>query len=252
MIAARGSGERQASVDVLGIKVSSRVCEDLVESLVAASREIKNAYLAFALHVGGLLEADTSQYYVDVMNRADLVYADGAAVSVLAYRKHGRAPRVPTTDLGHKLIEGLSRASGSDLRVALLGGPPGLSQEAGRALQGRHGGIEIAYTGDGYFDDVDKVLAELRDSRPDLIFVGLGAPKEMYWCSDHKGDFPPALVVTCGGWFGFLAGEERRAPVILQRIGLEWVWRLAQAPLRLFKRYSRGAGLVAKRLLFPK
>ena len=75
--------------------------------------------------------------------------------------------------------------------------------------------------------------------------IGLGAPREMVWCQRHRDELPTGLVLTCGGWFGHIVGDERRAPRMLRRSGLEWIARVAQAPKRLGPRYARGAGATA-------
>ena len=96
------------------------------------------------------------------------------------------------------------------------------------------------------------MLERLRNARPDVVVVGLGAPREMLWVDEHLTELPPALVLTCGGWFGFLTEAEKRAPLWMQSAGLEWSYRVAQAPQRLAGRYARGlgtTGLLAARML---
>lgn len=107
---------------------------------------------------------------------------------------------------------------------------------------------EIVMCRDGYFDDDQAVLSSLRACRPDIVVVGMGMPHEAKWTFQCRGQLPPAVVLTCGGWFGFLAGEERRAPKVLQKAGLEWTYRLMQDFPRLSSRYSRGALAVASLL----
>ncbi len=93
----------------------------------------------------------------------------------------------------------------------------------------------------GYQPDWAPVVNRLRAARPDALIVGLGAPAEMRWVMQWLDRLPPTLVLTCGGWFGFLAGNERRAPAFMRAAGMEWVARIAQAPARLAPRYARGA-----------
>jgi N-acetylglucosaminyldiphosphoundecaprenol N-acetyl-beta-D-mannosaminyltransferase len=80
----------------------------------------------------------------------------------------------------------------------------------------------------------------------------MGAPREMLWVRNWYHHLPHLLLLTCGGWFGFLAGDERRAGALLRRSGLEWIARVAQSPRRLGPRYARGAvstGVVAAQTL---
>ncbi|WP_157074622.1 WecB/TagA/CpsF family glycosyltransferase, partial [Janibacter corallicola] len=203
------------------------------------------ARLVFALHVGGLLHLD-HQAFRAALTGADVLYADGAAVVLLA-RLAGarRIERAPTTDIGAPVLREVSRRLGRPARVALVGGPPGLAGRAGEVLV-RSTGVDVVATHSGYFTDDAVVLDLLRHSRPDVVVLGLGMPKEAVWAHQHSDALPRAVVLTCGGWFGFLTGAERRAPRWLQTAGLEWTYRLYQQFPRLAGRYARGAVRVAR------
>ena len=199
---------------------------------------------AFALHVGGL-NARRERDFVVAMRQADVVYADGGSVVWLARLAGGnRVERAPTTDIGWEVMRGFAEKVGRAPRVALVGGPHGLAERARAVLQDA-GVAEIVHVDHGYHHDWDEPLAALRASAPDITVIGLGAPNEMVWCQRHRDELPAGLVLTCGGWFGHLVGDEKRAPRILRRSGLEWIARLAQAPSRLGPRYARGAGATA-------
>jgi N-acetylglucosaminyldiphosphoundecaprenol N-acetyl-beta-D-mannosaminyltransferase len=196
--------------------------------------------LAFACHVGGLnLRRDRA--FVDAMQRADLAYADG--VSVIALMKLAGAKSVerhPTTDLGWETLEALTERLGRPVRVALLGGPEGLSARAGEVME-KEPHVEVVLTEHGYHTDWDPVLERLGKAEYDVLVVGLGMPTEALWAAKHVDALPNALVLTCGGWFGYIVGEEKRAPEWMRNSGLEWVARIAQSPGRLWKRYASGA-----------
>jgi N-acetylglucosaminyldiphosphoundecaprenol N-acetyl-beta-D-mannosaminyltransferase len=200
--------------------------------------------VALALHVGGLLRRG-DEAFVRAFNAADVRYADGASVVLLA-RAGGatQIERAPTTDLGHAVLHALRARLGRRPRLALLGGRAGLAELAGRALTEVHD-VEVVHTRSGYGFRTDDVVAELTARRPDVVLVGLGMPFEAVWVHEHRAELPPAVVLTCGGWFGFLAGLEHRAPRRVQALHLEWAWRLAQQPGRLGGRYARGALVTA-------
>lgn len=88
-------------------------------------------------------------------------------------------------------------------------------------------------------DDCPEVLEALRSVTPDLVFVCLGSPKQELWLHHWRDSLPPAIYVGAGAAVAFAAGQERRAPGWLQRLGLEWAHRLAQDPRRLWRRYTR-------------
>ncbi|MCW2820159.1 MAG: hypothetical protein JWR42_2946 [Marmoricola sp.] len=195
---------------------------------------------AFALHVGGLLSRRDSAF-VSAMGQADIVYADGASVVKLARAAGARViERSPTTDLGWEVLRGLSRELGRPPVVAVVGGRPGVAETAQRRLVDQ-GVASAGLTAHGYHDDWAPVLDQLSREPSDVLVLGLGAPLEMRWAVDHLDRLSTGLVLTCGGWLGFLAGEERRAPSFLQRLSLEWAFRLVQSPRRLARRYALGA-----------
>lgn len=217
---------------------AAEVVDHVVAQTVAASRT-GQAWITYALHVGGLNARGDGQF-VAAMQHADFVYADGMSVVVLAKLAGARRiERSGTTDLGWLVLRRLREILSRPPRVALVGGPDGLTRRAGEVLE-RDAGVEIVLAEHGYHADWTPVLAELRASRCDVLFVGLGAPKEMIWVEEHRDALPASTVITCGGWFGFVAETEKRAPLWAQRCGLEWTFRLAQAPGRMWRRYAQG------------
>lgn len=226
---------------------------EAVEALVRMCADPEpSVRIAYALHVGGLnLLVGRHPGYVSGLNSADIVYADGASVVQLA-RLAGaqRVERASTTDIGILVLRGLADTLGRPPRVALIGGPAGLAETAGRALE-MAAGAQIVYVTGGFRHDDDAVGEELREARPDVLFVGMGVPTEVEWSQRMIDRLPPTAVLTCGGWFGFLAGEEQRAPAIVQRLNLEWAHRLVLSPRRLLPRYARGAASTL-RLVIPQ
>lgn len=193
----------------------------------------------YALHVGGL-NARTDQEFVQEMNDADLVCADGGSIVLLGKLAGARSlQRVSTTDAGWDVLRAVGHRLGRQPRVALIGGPLKTINRASSVLQE---GVpcDVVLAEHGYHQEWTEVLSRLRDSGPDVLVLGLGAPREMLWVREHREQLPACLIMTCGGWFGFLSGEETRAPRILRYPGLEWIARVAQSPRRLFPRYLQG------------
>jgi N-acetylglucosaminyldiphosphoundecaprenol N-acetyl-beta-D-mannosaminyltransferase len=194
---------------------------------------------ALALHVGAL-NARSDRAFVAAVDAADVVYADGAAVVLLARAAgHRGVSRTATTDLGWELFAQASRALGRPARVVVIGGPSGLAEAAAIRLEAT-GHVDVRYSTHGYHRAWDDVLAHARAAAPDVVVVGLGMPREALWVHQHAAALPECLVFTCGGWLGFVAGHERRAPVWAQQHGFEWLFRLAHQPRRLARRYASG------------
>jgi N-acetylglucosaminyldiphosphoundecaprenol N-acetyl-beta-D-mannosaminyltransferase len=174
---------------------------------------------------------------------ADLVLADGAPL-VWASRLAGTP--LPARVAGSDLIWSLSQALSYDERsIYRLGGDPASigAQRAADRLASAFPGLRIAghasprYGFDGDPDELDAVCADLVETKPDLVFVGLGFPRQEHLIRRLQGDLPAAWFLGCGAAINFVAGDVRRAPVILQRLGLEWLHRLLSEPRRLASRY---------------
>lgn len=220
--------------DVSRSDLVERICEEWLSnsSIVPTT--------AFALHVGGL-NSRRNEAFVESMRAASVVYADGSSVVGLAKAAGAKhIERSATTDIGWDVLQYLGERLGRKPRIALIGGPPGLAERAG-AVFDEAGVAQVLLEEHGYHCDWDGTLARLRELQPDVCIVGMGAPREMIWVSQNLGRLPPSLVVTCGGWLGFVVGDERRAPGILQSAGLEWTSRLVRDPQRLMGRYALGA-----------
>jgi N-acetylglucosaminyldiphosphoundecaprenol N-acetyl-beta-D-mannosaminyltransferase len=239
-------GSKSPRVEVGPFLVDDLSTGDAIARIVdlAMSHARHQPVLAYALHVGGLNHRSDADF-VAAMRRATIVYADGGSVVLLARLAGGKfVERAPTTDIGWSVLRQLTEKLGRPPRIALIGGADGLAVRAGRVLEaGQVASVVLAL--DGYEQEWLPVLATLVRSEPDVVLIGLGAPLEMKWIDAHRSALPPALVLSCGGWFGHLTGDEARAPALLRRSGLEWMARLAQAPRRLAPRYARGVWTTA-------
>jgi len=232
-------------VEVGPFRVSDATRADLVRHVVELGATAgERPVLVFALHVGGLNSRGDDDF-VMAMRSADVVYADGGSVVWLAGLAGAQTiERAPTTDVGWDMLRATGERLGRAPRIALVGGPEGLAERAGAVLQKDGAGV-VVHTDHGYHDDWTAPLEALRQAQPDVTIIGLGAPREMTWCRENAAALPAGLVLTCGGWFGHLAGDEKRAPGPLRRSGLEWIARFAQSPRRLGPRYARGLGATA-------
>lgn len=184
---------------------------------------------------------------------AELVVADGMPV-VWASRLAGRP--VPGRVTGASLLLSLSERAARDGRsVFLLGGEPGVPEAAGRVLAERYPGLRVAgayappfgfdATPAGMRETVEKVAA----AAPDLVLVGLGFPKQERTIAALRPHLPHAWYIGCGAAIPMAAGQFRRAPEGLQRVGGEWLFRLLLEPRRLARRYLREDAPFAFRLL---
>jgi len=177
---------------------------------------------------------------------AALVLADGWPV-VTASRLLGQP--LPERVTGSDLVPELLRSAqyGSPLRVFLLGAAPGVGARAAVNIASSCAGVDVAgvYSPPLGFErcpvENDKILRMIEQARPDVLVVGLGAPKQELWVHQHREQLRAKVALCVGATIDFLAGERSRAPRWLQRLRLEWLYRLLSEPRRLGRRYVRDA-----------
>jgi N-acetylglucosaminyldiphosphoundecaprenol N-acetyl-beta-D-mannosaminyltransferase len=171
---------------------------------------------------------------------ADLIHADGMPL-VFASRVRGQSrlpERVATTDLFHDVAV---KAQERGASFFLLGGTPEVSAAAVRNLRKLYPRLAVAGHRHGYCRrdaDESEVIAEINAARPDIMWIGMGSPRELdFVVRNRQRLHNVGLIKTSGGLFDFLAGRNARAPGWMQAAGLEWLHRLALEPRRLFYRY---------------
>jgi N-acetylglucosaminyldiphosphoundecaprenol N-acetyl-beta-D-mannosaminyltransferase len=176
-----------------------------------------------------------------LVGSADLVVADGMPL-LWASRLQGTP--LPERVAGSSLILTLSAALARNNRsVYLLGGNHGAAQAAGAQLQDTLPGFRLAgwscppFGFEHSTEQLAHIMRNVEEAKPDVVFVGLGFPKQDRLIAQLRERLPGVWFMSCGISFSFLIGEVRRAPPILQTLGLEWTHRLVQEPSRLAKRY---------------
>lgn len=200
-------------------------------------------------HAIGLAALDTK--FRGQLEQADLLHADGAPV-VLASRLLTSTPvpeRSATTDF---LFDAAAEAEAHGLKFYLLGSTEEINARAAEALKNAKPNIAIAGRRNGYFtrDEEESLCEAINASGADVLWVGLGVPLEYEFCLRNKSRLKVGWIVTCGGCFNFAAGDYVRAPLWMQKSGLEWLHRLLHDPKRLFWRYMVTNPVAIMKLLF--
>jgi N-acetylglucosaminyldiphosphoundecaprenol N-acetyl-beta-D-mannosaminyltransferase len=162
----------------------------------------------------------------------------------LVWLSHALGQPLPEKISGSDLVVPLlARAARERLRVYLLGARAGVGLKAKERLQYDLPTLNIVGVDApelGFERDPtanEAVLARIREAKPHLLLVALGAPKQELWMQKNRAAFAPAVAIGVGGTLDFIAGEVKRAPRIVSQLGAEWLYRLAQEPRRLAHRY---------------
>ena len=141
-----------------------------------------------------------------------------------------RGGRVPGIDFAVSLLEKMA-VSGRSL--FLLGAKPGTAELAGQKLKDKYPGLVIVGAADGYFTDDSAVVSEINGAQPDVLFACLGSPKQELWMAGNIDRLNVKLCAGLGGSLDVFAGNAKRAPVFMQKLGFEWLYRLFCEPRRI-------------------
>ncbi|MEN6606312.1 MAG: WecB/TagA/CpsF family glycosyltransferase [Bryobacteraceae bacterium] len=230
----RSCGCRQ----ILGMRVDATSYPGAVGQVTAWAGRAQSRYVCVAT-VNNVMEAYDSEEFRSIMNSADLVTSDGMPL-VWGLRLLGErnATRVYGPDLMPAVLAAAERMG---LPVGLYGGSPEVLQKLSLAVKRRYPALSVVYAWSPPFrplteEEDERVVAEITASGARIVFVGISTPKQERWMRDHRGRVP-AVMLGVGAAFDFLAGEKRQAPRWMRNAGLEWLFRLASEPRRLWRRY---------------
>ncbi len=229
-------------LNVLGISLRPMTFEGaLATFLDAALARAGGSMRAHFLTVHTVVESRNNPDLRSVLNSGGFAATDGMPLVWLA-RLHGarEAGRVCGPDVMLALAD---RGREHGLRHYFYGGAEGVPEELARRLTDRYPGIEVVGTYSPPFrelsaeEDAD-VVHTINEARPDVVWVGLGSPKQEFWVAGHQSRLEAPLILAVGAAFDFHSGKVKRAPRLMQRAGLEWIFRMASEPRRLWRRYT--------------
>jgi N-acetylglucosaminyldiphosphoundecaprenol N-acetyl-beta-D-mannosaminyltransferase len=231
-----------ATIGGLPIAVIDRAgSAELMVDTALARRDTAKPPLVFTSANGQVLsmcarDARIRNLFLD----ADLIHADGMPL-VFVSRLFSKTPlpeRVATTDLFHDTAIVAQQRGAS---IYLLGATKAVVDQAVRRTRELYPTLKIAGYNSGYLrrdGDEERIIADINQARPDILWLGLGAPAEQSFAARNRDRLHGVgLIKTSGGLFDFVSGRNSRAPAWLQRIGLEWAYRIYLEPRRLAGRY---------------
>ena len=239
--AGAGSGappNRVARFDFLGAPLD---CLGLADTVAAADAAMgsRSPLRQVSLNVAKVVAMRRNAELDRDVRASDLVNADGMGVFWAARLLGIPVPeRVAGIDLFERVLA-LCAARG--YRPYFLGARPDIVAAAAATARRRYPGLDFAGSRDGYFapDEEGSIVAEIKASHADCLFIGMPTPRKERFLAGHADALGVPFIMGVGGSFDVLAGATRRAPVFVQAIGLEWLFRLIQEPLRLGPRYVK-------------
>lgn len=185
-----------------------------------------------------VMKAIEQPAFKSILNEGDLVVPDGIGI-VLASKIHhlGLKERVPGIELMELMLEYCNRTGKS---IYLFGGKPEVAEKAAKKICAKYPNLKVVGTQDGYYDRTKelKILDDINEKKPDILFVALGAPKQETWIHSHKKLINASIAMGVGGALDVWAGTVKRAPLFFQKTGLEWFYRVLKEPTRITRMAS--------------
>lgn len=221
------------SVNILGTGLSIISSEKAYESIFSACQNKQELPLTVVTpNPIMVMNAQKNQKLFSALANADLSLADGVGIISAAKRAGMHLPeRVTGIDTGYAVLKKLAEIGGS---VYLLGAKPGVAELASENLSETLPGLRIVGTHDGYFENDEEIISDIKDKLPDLLIACLGSPRQEIWVNKYKNELRGVGAIMClGGALDVWSGRINRAPKAFIMLRLEWLWRMIREPKRV-------------------
>lgn len=234
------TGADHPATDILGVQISAITMPTAVDTIERWIAEGDRQYICICT-VHTVMECQRDPELMRTVNAAGLRTPDGMPLVWLSRRAgHDHVSRVYGPDL---MLELCARSAQTGHRHFFYGGGPGVADELVEKLNARFPGLNVAgqitppMLGIGELED-PKTIDAINAANPDIVWVGLGTPKQDWWVANHRELLNAPVLIAVGAAFDFHSGRVKQAPKWMQRSGLEWLFRLSQDPQRLWRRYT--------------
>lgn len=227
--------------DILGTKVSTIPVGEMIEMLSAHIENGRGSKTVFCANANVLVAVQKDRYFFDALNSADILLPDGAGVLLASKIFKGKIQKkISGADIFQRFSE---YADGrSNISYFFLGSTPAVLEKINENMRRHFPHIKVAGCYSPPFarvfseEENRKMIEAINAKRPDVLWVGMTAPKQEEWIYDNQSKLEVKVIGAIGAVFDFFAGTIKRAPEWMQRGGLEWFFRLMQEPRRLWRR----------------
>ncbi|QST02732.1 WecB/TagA/CpsF family glycosyltransferase (plasmid) [Pontibacillus sp. ALD_SL1] len=221
-------------VKLLGMKFTKKTTEECASMICEWMEENQKTKHIITANPEMVMRARREAEFKSIVAEADLVTPDGIGVVIASrIRKEPLRERVAGIDLIETLLT-LRETRKMETRVYLLGAKEPVTEKAAAALKERYSYVRLVGSHHGFFGANEErgIVEDIATASPHLLLVALGSPKQEAFISAYKKEWQPLVAIGCGGTLDVLAGEVKRAPLWVQRMGCEWLFRLGQNPSR--------------------
>jgi len=229
---------------ILGVPFDTGTMKEAVDKAIEMMNE-SGQHIICTPNPEIVMEAQNDAELMGILRAADMVTPDGVGILWASkYSEEKINERVSGYDL---VINIFDRIKDTNFTVYLFGGAPGIAKKAAEMMSKKYEGLKIVGVHDGYFDsrEENNIIADIKKHQPSLLLVGLGSPKQEKWIYNNLRLTGAKLAIGIGGSFDVMSGNLKRAPELVCKLGIEWLYRLIKQPTR-FKRMLRLPKFVLK------
>lgn len=238
-------------ISVFGLNIDNISLSEASRGIIHAARAGTHRRIYFVnAHCVNVAALDAD--YLSVLQGATSLFADGIGMRLAAqWAGLSLVDNVNGTDLFPIICRD---AAAAGVAIGLLGARPGIAQQCADNMKQQFPDLKIAWIQDGYFEPGTEadMIAAVNDSGAQILFVAMGVPLQELWIARHAGSLKAPVLLGVGALFDFYSGAVPRAPLLMRKWGLEWLFRLMIEPRRLFRRYVLGNPIFIFRALWRR
>ena len=230
---------KMSRMKFLNTEIDNLNMDEAVEAIDELINKRENSYVVTP-NVDHILRLEDDKEFAEIYKNASLRLTDGMPLVWISKMKHTPIKeKVSGSDMFPRVCE---LAAKKGYSVFLLGAAEGVAAKAAENLQNKYHGLKIAGTYSPSFgfeekeDEINKIIKMINETKPDVLAVGLGSPKQEKFIYKYKDQLNVPVSLAIGASIDFEAGNKKRAPRFMQKAGLEWLYRLCKEPRRMFMR----------------
>lgn len=225
------------SKNIFGLNIITDTIDNFYNYLINSAKSNSRLIISYAnAHTINL--SYKNRFFYQFLKNSDIIYPDGASISAsLKIKHHIKTNRITLTNSFFELLALINK---NNLTVFFFGTEETILKKTIQIIENKFGTQLIAGYSNGYQYSNDDLITQINNSGADIVFVGMGSPLQEEWISKNQSVLQPPILWSVGALFDFYGHKNVIAPVLFQKLCLEWTWRLLQEPRRLWKRYLFG------------
>jgi len=228
-----------SKIDICGVLFNNISKNELKNYLLESSNDNKKTIYIVTPNVDFVVRSEKDEDFRNIINNANLSLCDSAIIYMSSFflKRKRLKDKITGSDVISLLLE---IANDQKDKIYLLGSTDENIKKTTDNISVKYPNLEVVGLSNGFFDintESEDIVEKINKSRAKYLIIGMGSPRQEIWSNKYKDKLKTKFIISIGGLFDIFSGRKKRAPRIMQAIGLEWFWRFLSEPRRLWKRY---------------